>query len=132
MKKYCVLAALFLCSIVSAQGKYRLGQTPIDRNPNDYTISIHISAVHVRQCAYFSGNGGCGRGIFVDAVLNGKKVELLGSADKSQLALLVPGDYQAMLEKKSRAGGKEVLFQRYYMLLPDKSAWACEITGFSE
>jgi len=132
MKRFFVLPILLLCSIAPAQRKYRLGQIPLNQNSNDYTISIHISAIHFRQCAYFSDNGGCGGGVYVDAVLNGKKVELLGGADKSQLALVVPGDYRVMLLKKPRAGGKEVLFQRYYMLLPDKSAWACEITGFSE
>jgi hypothetical protein len=49
-----------------------------------------------------------------------------------QQSIIVPGDYRAMLPKKPRVGGSEVLFQNYYVLLPDKSAWPCEITGFSE
>jgi hypothetical protein len=51
MKRSFVLSILFLCSIASAQGKYRLGQPPADQNPNDYTIKVHVSATHFRQCA---------------------------------------------------------------------------------
>jgi len=68
----------------------------------------------------------------VDAILNGKKVELFGAVDKHQALLIVPGDYRAMLQKKKRTSNSEVLFQNYYVLLPDKTAWLFEITGFSE
>jgi hypothetical protein len=132
MKRSFVLSILFLCSIASAQGKYRLGQPPADQNPNDYTIKVHVSATHFRQCATVGYHSECGEGIYLDAILNGKKVELFGAVDKHQSALIVPGDYRAMLPKKPRVGGSEVLFQNYYVLLPDKSAWPCEITGFSE
>ncbi len=132
MKISFVLPILFLCSIASAQGKYRLGQYPVGQNPNDYTINVHISATHYRQCAIPESNAGCGEGIYVDAILNGKKIELFGSVDKRQLPLIVPGDYKAMLSKKPRTNGSEVLFQSYLVLLPDRSAWPCEITGFSE
>ena len=68
----------------------------------------------------------------MDAILNGKKVELFGGVDTHQAPFIVPGDYRAMLPKKSRPSSSEVLFQNYYVLLPDKTAWPCEITGFSE
>jgi hypothetical protein len=132
MKISFVLPILFLCSMTSAQGKYRPGQYPINQNPNDYTINFHVSATHFRQCATVGLNAPCGEGVYVDAILNGKKVDLFGVADKRQSVLLAPGDYRAMLSKKPRLGGSAVLFQNYYMLLPDKSAWRCEITGFSE
>ena len=132
MKRSFVLSILFLCSIASAQGKYRPGQYPVNQNPNDYTIKVHIYATHFRPCATPGLNSACGEGVYVDAILNGKKVELFGGVDKRRSALIALGDYRAMLPKKPRAGGSEVLFQGYYVLLPDKSAWACEITGFSE
>ena len=132
MKISFVLSILFLCSIASAQGKYRLGQYSVNQNPNDYTINVHVSATHFRQCATVGLNPPCGEGVYVDAILNGKKVELFGAVDKHQALLIVPGDYRAMLQKKKRTSNSEVLFQNYYVLLPDKTAWLFEITGFSE
>jgi hypothetical protein len=132
MKRSFVLSILFWCPLALAQGKYRPGQYPVNQNPNDYTINVHISATHFRPCATIGVNSACGEGVYVDAILNGKKVELFGGVDKHQSLLLVPGDYRAMVPKKSRAGGSEILFQDYYVLLPDKTAWPCEITGFSE
>ena len=126
------LSILFLCSMASAQGKYRLGQYPANQNPNDYTIKVHISATHFRPCATVGPNSECGEGVYVDAILNGEKVELFGGVDKRQLLLIVPGDYRAALSKKPRAGGSEVFFQDYYVLLPDTTAWPCEITGLYE
>jgi hypothetical protein len=132
MKISFVLPILFLCSMASAQGKYRPGQYPVNQNPNDYTINFHVSATHFRRCASVGLNGLCGNGVYVDAILNGKKVELSGGVDKHQALLIVPGDYRAMLPKKPRASSTAVLFQPYYVLLPDKTVWPCEITGFSE
>jgi hypothetical protein len=132
MKRLIALAILFFCSFASAQGKYRPGQYPVNQNPADYTISVHISATHFRAYNPVNAAFPIGHGVYVDAILNGKKVDLFGVADKRQSVLLAPGDYRAMLSKKPRLGGSAVLFQNYYMLLPDKSAWRCEITGFSE
>lgn len=125
MKRSFVLSILFLCSIAiaAAQGKFRPGQYPVNQNPKDYTIKVHISATHFRPYA---------GGVYVDAILNGKKVELFGTVDKHNVSFIVPGDYWAMLPNKPRVGGSEVLSQGYYLLLPDKTAWLCEITGFSE
>jgi hypothetical protein len=127
-----LLSVFLLCSIALAQGRYRLGQVPKNQNPNDYPIKLHISTIHYRPCTAAGTNTYCEGGFYVDAILNGKKVELFGGVDKHQLHLIVPGDYEAMLPKKPISGGREVLFQSYYMLLPDKSAWVCEITGLSE
>jgi hypothetical protein len=132
MKICFVLPILFLCSMASAQGKYRSGQYPANKNPNAYTINVHVSATHFRRCATVGLNGLCGNGVYVDAILNGKKVELFGGFDKHQALLIVPGDYRAMLPKNPRASSTEVLFQPYDVLLPDKTVWPCEITGFSD
>jgi len=122
----------FLCTMASAQGKYRAGQDPINQSPNDYTIDVHISATHFRHCATVEDNARCLPGLYIDAVMDGKKIELFGSTDEHQSVLIVPGDYRAMLLKKPRSSRSEALFQRYYLLLPDKTAWPCEITGLSE
>ncbi len=130
------VAVLFflLCSASLSYGqKYRLGQSPVNQNPADYTIKMHISATHLRP--YCTGSGdliSCSNGLYVDATLNGKRVELFGTVDKHQSSLIVPGDYSAMLPKKPRDGGNTALGQGYYVLLSDRSPWPCSITGFSE
>ncbi len=133
MRILLALSILLLSSMASAQGKYRAGQYPVNQDPTDYTTKVHISATHFRP--YCSGLGdqvSCSSAVYVDAILKGKKVELFGSVDKRQSRLIVPGDYFAMLPKKPRAGGSVVLSQQYYVLLPDRTAWFCAITGFSE
>jgi hypothetical protein len=135
MRRFAAALLCFLCGASLCYGQmYRLryGQVPLHPNPADYTIRVHISAIHFRTCLY-DGRGVCYEQIFADASLDGKKVELTGSVAKRDLRLLVPGDYFARLsEKKPRDGGKAVMFQEYFLLLPDKTAWACEVTGLSE
>jgi hypothetical protein len=132
MRRLLALSILFLCSVASAQGKYRPGQYPVNQNPANYTIKVHISATHFRPCTGPPRNGPCTDGLFVNANLDGKNFEIFGAVDKHQTALLVPGNYLAMLPKKPRSGGRPVLRQEYYLLLPDRSAWPCDITGISE
>ena len=132
MKKLFALSIIFLCSLASAQGKYRAGQYPVDQKPPNYTIKVHISATRFRSCAVLAVNTYCGEGLYADATLEGKKFEVFGGVDKRQSSLIVPGDYMAMLPKKPRYGGQAVVGQWYYVLLPDKSAWICGITGRSE
>jgi hypothetical protein len=107
--------------MASAQGKYRPGQHPVNQNPADYPIKLHISATHFRPY-----------GLYVDAILDGKKVELSGWVDSKESLLIVPGDYLALLPKKLRDGGGAALGQQYYVLLPDKTSWTFVISGFSE
>ena len=132
MKRSLVFLILFCGAIAQGQGKYRPGQYPLNQNPNDYAIDLHISAIHVGTCATVEVGSDCEHGVRVNAILNGKKLELSGGADQHQLLLIAPGDYRARLYKKPRAGSNQILFQQYYVLLGDKSAWRCEVTGFSE
>jgi hypothetical protein len=134
MERLFALSILFICSIASAQGKYRWGQqNPADQNAADYTVKVHISATHLRLCAYVGENGSCYSELYADAVLNGKKLELAGIVDKkTPPTLIVPGDYLASSTIKPRAGGSAVFYQGYYVLLPNKTAWPCSVTGLSE
>jgi hypothetical protein len=132
MKRLIALALVFICSFASAQGKYRWGQYPVNQNPADYTIKVHISATHFRDCAVLAVNTYCGEGLYADATVDGKNFEIFGGVDKRQASLIVPGDYLAMLPRKPRHGGNAVVGQGYYMLLPNRSAWICSITGLSE
>jgi hypothetical protein len=127
-----VFLALCSVSLTRAQ-KDRTGQAPADQDAADYPIKVHISATHFRACAVVGVNGNCGRGIYIDATLDEKKVELFGAVNKNGEKLILPGDYVARPRKeKPRDGGKAVLFQQYFLLLPGKLVWPCEITGFSE
>jgi hypothetical protein len=132
MKSLLALSMLFLCSTASPQGKYRAGQYPVKQNPADYTIKVHISAMRYRPCVVPAVNTACGEGLYADAILNGKKFEIFGGVDKHQSSLMAPGGYMAMLPKKPRYGGQAVVGQAYYVLLKDRSAWPCWITGLSE
>ena len=132
MKRLFALSILLLCSIASAQGKYRAGQYPVNQNPANFTIKVHITATHFRPCAVLAVNTYCGEGLYAEAILDGRKFEIFGGVDKHQASLILPGDYLAMLPKKPRYGGQAVVGQGYYVLLPDKSAWICSITGLSE
>ena len=126
MKSPVALSIFLVCTIASPQGKYRAGQFPVNQNPADYAIKVHISATHFRYCG--SESDEC---VYADATLDGKKFEIAGVVNRHQTTL-IPGDYKAMLPKKPRFGGQAVLGQVYYLLLPDKSAWVCSITGQSE
>jgi hypothetical protein len=104
----------------------------VSQNPANYTIKVHISATRFRPCVVLGDNTACGEGIYADAILNGKKFEIFGGVDKHQASLLVPGDYLAMLPKKPHFAGQAVIGQEYFVLLPDKTAWPCSISGLSE
>lgn len=133
MRKSVAIFVFLLCSTSLVYGqKFRLGQRPVKQNPADYTIPVHISSTHFRPCSTVGTNAVCGEGVYADAILNGKKLELFGAVDKSDLVLINPGDYVARLVKKPHDGVNPVLGQEYYVLLPDKTAWICSITGFSE
>ena len=132
MKRRLILTLLFLGFFASADGQSPTGQYPQTQSSSDFTIKVHILETHFRQCAEAGPASICHGGVYVDAVMNGKKLELFGEADKGRARLILPGDHRARLPRKSHSGDSEVLFEKYELLLPDETAWACEITGFSE
>ena len=134
MSRHSAVLMLLLCLTSFGFGqKYRLGQRPTNQNPTDYPIKVHISAIHFRACATVDTNSDCSSGLYADATIDGKRVELFGAIKDSDLKRIVPGDYLARLySAKPRYGGKAVLFQWYWLLLPDRSASEFEITGLSE
>jgi small subunit ribosomal protein S20 len=87
---------------------------------------------HCNPAPMFHGIGPCSNGVYLDAVLDGQNVELFGNLDKHQSEQIELGDYLAMLPQKPPYAGLAVVGQRYYVLLPDRSAWVCHITGLSE
>jgi len=77
--------------------------------------------------------GYTGNVIYADAVMNGKKVELMGGQGaSSQRYRLSLGDYQARLMKDPHKFGDTPLSQVWEIVLPDKTVWRCTVTGILE
>jgi hypothetical protein len=128
-----VLFLIFLSSSLSAQ-KTRFGQGLPHAKPGvDYPIKLHISGVRVRvEC---DGAGDCGRTLRADALLNGEKVELSGTAFLSRgfyRVVVLPGDYQARLQNAPHPVAGTPFFQEYEILLPDRTVWGCWVSGLFE
>ena len=136
MRRFVVVGVMlaFLCSVHGQ--KTRLGQTP----PTLATVHLHILASHLRLNCGGSSTGvagpgvACGYGLYVDAVLNGKKVELWGDSKigKQRWALVAPGDYTAELTNDEHDADKAVVSQNYRLMLPDGTAWPCQLSGIIE
>lgn len=99
----------------------------------DYPVKMHISASHIRPDC-FDAQPACSAGLFADATVNGKKLELQGTAsiEKHGFVLLVPCDYQARLAKDVHLAGDAVIGQGYEVLLPDGVVWHCALSGITE
>lgn len=129
LDKYLAVLILAFCSTTSTYG-----QNPVDQNIAEYPIKVHISAVHFRSCAGPDIGSKCAfGGVYADAMLDGKKVELFGMINKKNTPLILPGDYVARLSSgKPEAGGNAVLLQQYSVQLSNTITWSCEITGLPE
>jgi len=135
MRKLAVVIFLLLCTASSIYGqKIRFGQQPTpSTNPDDYTIKVHISGIHFRS--WCAEDGSCEEELYADAVINGQRIELKGALKSfrhdHQIRML-PGDYVAHLQRNAHQTGDTQLFQRYDLLMPDKTVWQTSVTGISE
>ncbi len=104
---------------------------------------MHISGIHIRT--YYASPSWVGPNFFAternedvaysDAVLNGKKIELLGawiSISGTYQTPLSLGDFQARLWKDSPKMSVAPIGQEYELLLPEGIVWRCTVTGVSE
>jgi|ERR1035437_2004530 hypothetical protein len=137
MKKFVAVLFLLLCSTSLIYGqKSRLGQATEKPNPAEYPIKVHISATHIRHyCTSFRDMVYCVDGLYADAIVNGKKIELSGSAKnilKHQSVLIIPGDYQIKLTKDNNSADGTLFGQEYDLLLPNGTIWHCVTSGISE
>ncbi|MGO8756803.1 MAG: hypothetical protein ACLQG3_01640 [Terracidiphilus sp.] len=114
--------------------KYRAWQPPPKPYPSIvFPLSVHISAIRVRtECG---GTSNCGNTIYVDAILNGKKIELVGSQyyhlDREQ-ARFAMGDYKARALKDATHKDGPHLGQKYEIVVADGTFWPCVVTGLFE
>lgn len=140
MKKHLLVPLLLLCTAASiCAQKTRMGQMPPKaKNGVGYPIAIHIKATHLRQnCQYDWGSeilGGpqttCPNVVYVDAVLNGKNVELMGQSYRNYS--LAPGDFTARLIKNAKNADQTAVGQKFELLFPERYKWLCIVTGISE
>ena len=64
--------------------------------PADYTLTVHVQSSRlVQECSDWGlGRTACGRSLYLNVVIDGKKYELYGGGDDYLLRL---GDYKAKL-----------------------------------
>jgi len=129
-----VFAALVVCcfSLAMHGQKTRYGQEPPHAKPGTvYPIKVHISGIHSRS--EYDGGGLYEDATYVDAIIDGKKVELQVNHDHEEIYGLPPlGDLQARLLKEPRKTNNTPLFREYELLLPDNTIWRCNVTGIFE
>jgi hypothetical protein len=136
MKKTVAILFLLVLSLSLAHGqKSRYGQPPPIAAPGtDFPIHVHISGIHFFTQCY--GRNDCVDVFRIDALLDGKKVELsgdLGMPSKQHRAEIVPGsNLQARLWKDSHKIEGTPMFQVYELVWPDRTVWLCTVTGISE
>jgi hypothetical protein len=144
MKKFAAVLFLLLFSASLIHGqKTRYGQAPRAKQGVDYPLKVHISGIHIRT--YYASPSWVGPNFlaternqdvaYADAVLNGKKIELLGAwtwIPGSFQTPLSPGDFQARLLKDSLKMSVVPIGQEYELLLPEGIVWRCTVTGVSE
>jgi len=140
MKKFAAVLVLLLCSTSLIYGqKTRFGEVPSKAKKGvDYPIAVHIVATHIRQnCQYDWESailGGprydCPEVVYLDAVMNGKKVELMGQHFNK--FVLSPGDFKARPIKNTLNTDPAVMGQKFELVSPEMYVWRCIVTGVSE
>lgn len=133
MKKHSLALLTLLILLPSLHGqRFTDRHRPAMANPQvAYPITLHISGVHLRtECS-----GNCYNVVYVDAIMNGKKIELGGNAyyhpDREQVRFN-PGDYKARILKDPNPKDGPILDQKYEVVLADGTIWPCAVTGFAE
>lgn len=123
--------------------KTRFGQAPRAKSGVDYPLNVHISGIHIRT--YYASPSWIGPNFlaaernndvaYADAVISGKKIELLGAwtwIPGTFQTPLAPGDFQARLIKDPPKMSAGPIYQEYELLLPGGIVWHCAVTGISE
>ena len=131
MRKFVVALAICFCCFAAHGQKTRLGQEPPHAKPGViYPIKVHVSGIHFRTA--YVGEGQNIYTTYVDAILDGQKVELELNESFEPHNLPTLGDHQARLLKEPHKTKDAPLFREYELLLPDNTVWPCTLTGISE
>ena len=132
MRRFFVALAICFCCFAARGQKTRLGQDlPHAKEGVAYPIKVHVSGVHYRT--EYIGSGQMNHTMYIDAVINGGKVELQVNQDIPFHLYNWPlGDQQARLLKDPHKTNDTPLFREYELLLPDNTVWRCTVTGISE
>jgi hypothetical protein len=144
MKKSATTLLILICSLplLHAQ-KVRYGQgLPKARPGVDYPLTLHISAMRLRPaCPVYYAHFACPADyadvVYVEAVVNGKKIELSSGFDQymefpRDIKAPLLGDYQARIISKNPGADLSTIGLRYELLLHDRSVLSCTVTGVSE
>jgi hypothetical protein len=131
-RAFVALLVFCCCSLAMHGQKVRLGQGLPPAKPGvDYPIKMHISGIHYRD--EYVGSGQTADVVYIDAVMNGEKVELRGDREVPfQFYKLPLGDYQARLLKDTHKTSHTPLFQIYEVLFPDRTVCSFTVMGISE
>jgi hypothetical protein len=137
MKKSAAILLFTLCCVpfLPAQERHYGQEPPKAKQGVDYPIKVHISGIHIAShCTAFAGHALCEDALYADALMDGKKIELMGDAAffPGYQVPLLPGDYQARLLKDAHKVGDSRLYQKYEVLLPDRITWRATVTGIFE
>lgn len=114
-----------------------------DAKAHPFPISLHISKVHlVQDCGnVIKGDSVCEERLLVEAVVGGRKIELLG---KPEMQALLPGEYLAALKTAAKthfqaaapvspeAQPKLTLKRELEIQIPDQNPWVGEVVSISE
>jgi len=99
MRKFVAVSFLLLCftSLIYAQNT-QLEQNTVKTDSANQTITAHISASHLQTECF---NSVCSWKLYADAVLNGKKIELSGSA------IITMNNYSLIKRETIRSGSRK-------------------------
>ena len=131
MRRFFVALTICFVGLTAHGQKTRLGQEPQHAKPGViYPIKVHVSGIH--YVTSYGGEGGPIDVPYVDAIMDGKKVELQLKVSFEPHNLPTFGDHQARLLKDPHKTNNTPLFREYELLLSDNTVWPCTVTGISE
>jgi hypothetical protein len=123
MRKSIAGFALCLCSLSLHAQKTHYGlYLSYAKQGVDYPIKIHVTALRYRE---YGGDAN----VYVDAVMNGKKVELWFQ-DVVPFRVLL-GDIQARFIKDPEKTGDALLFQEYEAVFSGRRVTKFTVSGIS-
>ena len=123
------------CFLPFLHGQKTQPKQPSARIEADYPIKVHVSGIHIRShCVEMFLKAYCEDKLYVDATLEGKKVDLMGNSVTmmGNSVPMQPGDYVARFKNEDSDHEPQEIGQKYEVLLSNGAVWQCQVAGFSE